>query len=254
MLGLDQKVAIVTGAAAGMGEVTAQRFVEEGTKVIATDLQKDKLDKVVNNLNKKYDKKVAIAVEHNVANAEDWENVVERGLDAFGYINVLVNNAAIAGKDDTFKNASADEWDKVMSVNGKGTMLGIKSVQSAMVESGGGSIINISSLDAYTGAPSSGATYVSSKGAVQSLTKFAAIVLGPSNIRVNSIHPGAIGTDLIKQVLSEDMLEGLLNDIPLGKLGEPVDVANTTLFLASDYSKYISGSELVVDGGLRTDN
>lgn len=246
---LSGKVAVITGAASGMGAVTAQLFAKEGAKVIATDVQLDKLQEVVNGINQRYGD-VAIAVKHDVTDESSWANVIKEGVKHFGKINVLVNNAGIGGADASFEEYPLDDWNKVMSVNATGNLLGIKYVVPEMKKANGGSIINISSLASMLALPGAAISYSASKGATEALTKVAANQLAPFNIRVNSIHPGYILTDLVKKHVPEETRKELAEaHIPLGKFGDPEDIAYISVFLASDESKFMTGSEVVADGG-----
>lgn len=246
---LNGKVAIITGAASGMGAVTARLFVSEGAKVIATDLNTELLEKLVSELNSESEK-VAIAVQQNVSNEDDWKKVVQAGVEEFGKINVLVNNAGIGGADDLIEEYSLEEWNKVMNVDATGNFLGMKYVVPEMKNANGGSIINISSLASMLALPSAAIPYTAAKGATRSLTKVVANQVASSNIRVNSVHPGFILTELVKKHVAEETIKSLSEaHIPLGKFGDPEDIAYTSVFLASDESKFMTGAEIVVDGG-----
>ncbi|WP_067929717.1 SDR family NAD(P)-dependent oxidoreductase [Alicyclobacillus shizuokensis] len=246
---LSDKVAIITGAASGMGAVTAQLFAREGAKVIATDIQDDKLKEVVNDINKQYGE-VSIAIRHDVTDEKSWEDTVKQGAEHFGKINVLINNAGIGASDADFEDYPLDDWNKVLSVDATGNLLGIKHVVPEMKKAGGGSIVNISSLAALLALPGAGIAYSAAKGATRTLTKVAANNLARFNIRVNSIHPGYILTDLVRKHVPEEVRKQLADaHIPLGKFGDPEDIAYISVFLASDESKFMTGSEVVADGG-----
>lgn len=246
---LDGKIAIITGAGNGMGEATAQLFAEEGAKIIATDIQEDVLNKVVNDINSKYEG-AAIAVQHDVSKEEDWDKVIKEGVEKFGAINVLINNAGIVGKDFDFEDATLKEWNKVMDIDSTSVFLGIKAVGPQMKKANGGSIINISSLAALLGIKvGTSISYTAAKGAVRSITKIAAVQYGESNIRVNSVHPGSIKTPLMEKTISQEQIDQIATFSALNKVGDPKDVAYTSVFLASDESKFISGAEILVDGG-----
>ncbi|WP_099302651.1 SDR family NAD(P)-dependent oxidoreductase [Bacillus sp. Marseille-P3800] len=246
---LEGKVAIVTGAANGQGAAEARLFANEGAKVVATDMQFDKLNQLVNELNHKQ-KGSAIAIEHNVTSEEDWIQVIEKTIQSFGKIDILINNAGITG-DSSMKleNYTIEEWDKVMNVNALGNFLGLKHAVPQMKKNGQGSIVNISSLAGINGIGGASA-YAASKGATRTLTKGAAKELGNVHIRVNSIHPGFIETAMINDFTKdEDTKNHLLSQIPLHYLGKSEDVANAALFFASDESIFITGEELIIDGG-----
>ncbi|WP_062049728.1 SDR family NAD(P)-dependent oxidoreductase [Bacillus sp. JCM 19034] len=246
---LSNKVAIITGAASGQGAEEAILFAQEGAKVVATDIQVELLNKVV--------KKIvdnggdAIAIEHNVTNEEHWTKVVEEAVKTYGKIDILVNNAGIGGAEGFGEIDTVDlnSWNKFMNINATGNFLGIKSVVPEMRKAGQGSIVNISSMAGLVGG-AAGVHYTASKGATRLLTKGAAVELGPEKIRVNSVHPGFINTPMVSVVTEDkEMIENALKDIPIGYIGEPIDVAYLVLFLASDESRFITGAEIAIDGG-----
>lgn len=252
---LEGKVAIITGAASGMGLAGAQLFAKEGAKVVATDVVVDKLtenvEKIVENGGD------AIALPLDVSKPESWNEVIDKTIEQYGKIDILVNNAGIHIAKGILE-AELEDWEKVMSINSTGVWLGMKAVIPHMQEIGGGSIVNTSSIAGIIGGigDGHGAAYSASKGAVRSLTKHAAQWFGKDNIRVNSVHPGAIFTGLAEAVgihSQEEMgahYEGKAALKPYA--GESMDIANAYLYLASDESKYVTGLELVVDGGWTT--
>lgn len=245
---LDGKVAIITGAASGMGAAEARLFADEGAKVVATDVQEELLRAVVNDIVAKHGD-VAIAVKHDVADENDWIEVVRQAVAKFGKIDILINNAGITGKTLPLSEYAVEEWNRVIEVNATGNFLGIKHVVPEMKKAGKGSIVNISSIAGLNGMAGISA-YGASKGATRILTKGAANALGPDNIRVNSIHPGYIETPMIAPyTASEEVKNQLIASIPLRRLGKPEDVAYMALFLASDESDFVTGAEFVVDGG-----
>lgn len=247
MARLEGKVAIITGAASGQGAVEAKLFANEGAKVVATDFNEEALNKNVDEINANGGE--AIAVKHDVTSKEDWDVVVQKAIEAFGEINILVNNAGITGEImKPIEDFTVEEWDKILDVNAKGPFLGTKAVIPEMKKAGGGSIVNISSLSGLYGLGNP--AYNSSKGAVRLLTKNIALDYGKHNIRCNSIHPGTIETPMTKDFVGhEEGKQAALQGIPLGVLGQPEDVAYAVLFLASDESKFITGAEVVIDGG-----
>ncbi|MFE7083586.1 SDR family NAD(P)-dependent oxidoreductase [Priestia megaterium] len=245
---LSGKVAIITGAAAGMGEAEARLFAKEGAKIIATDLQKELLKKVVDDINETYPD-AAIAVFHNVADEEQWKLVIRQTLQAFGKIDILVNNAGVTGEQVPYEERTVQEWHQVMNINALSNFLGIKYAAPEIKKVGGGSIVNISSLAGIIGMGGI-SPYGASKGATRTLTKGAAMELGKDNIRVNSIHPGYINTDMVSKVFQDESERSkLVSNVALPYIGEAVDVANAVLFLASDEARFITGGELVIDGG-----
>lgn len=193
---------------------------------------------------------MAIGVKQDISKEDDWKKVINQVVEKFGKINILINNAAISGQDATFETSSAEEWNKIMNVNSTGTFLGIKAVIPEMEKADGGSIINISSVVAnIAGTMVGGLSYSTSKGAIRTLTKAAAVRVGKSNIRVNTIQPGAILTPMAEEFLNEEQLKQMSAVSVFNRMGIPEDVAKASLFLASNDSQFITGTEIVVDGG-----
>jgi len=248
---LAGKVAIITGAAGGIGLAMAQKFAEEGAKVVAVDVQFELLEERINEINTKGGD--ALALKLDVSSSDEWTNVIEETVKKYGKIDILVNNAAIqVGK--SVKEATLAEWNRVMTINATGTFLGMQTVIPKMQENGKGSIINMSSIGALVGGAYDGydVAYSASKGAVRSMTKHAAQVLAKDNIRVNSVHPGVINTPMVESSLKNnpELRKTIEVNYPLPPhLGDPKDLAYMVLFLASDESKFATGSEFVVDGG-----
>ena len=243
---LKGKVALISGGARGQGAAEARQFVSEGAKVVIGDVLDNDSRKAADSINTKFGSKSAIPLHLDVTNASDWRAAVETCEREFGGLDILVNNAGIAnvkGVEDT----SAEEWDAVININQKGVWLGMKCAVPAMRKRGGGSIINISSIYGLIGSDGSTA-YHASKGAVRLMTKAAAIQYAPDKIRVNSIHPGLIMTPMLGAVTRED-LQGLIDATPLKRGAEPEEVGWCAVFLASDEASFVTGSELVVDGG-----
>ena len=244
---LEGKVAIISGAARGMGAAEARLFAQEGASVILGDILVDLGEAVAADINQSGGS--AMFVKLDVTSESDWENAVGAAVERFGQLSVLVNNAAIL-RTETVLETTEQIWDDVMSINAKGVFLGVKHAIPAMRSAGGGSIINISSGAGITGSKQS-AAYHASKGAVRIFTKSAAIQYASDNIRVNSVHPGPIDTDMVAQSYASDpeRIASRMEQIPLGRLGRPEEVAYGVLFLASDESSYMTGSEVVIDGG-----
>lgn len=246
---LQNKVAIITGAASGMGAEEAKLFAKEGAKVVATDVQYEKLEEVVNEIIRNGGE--AYAIKHNVASSEEWKYVVEQAVATYGKVDILINNAGIGGKNQfgTPETTELDEWDMVININLKSTFLGMKYVLPIMKKVGSGSIVNISSIAAMIGTAGPTA-YTATKGAIRSMTKNVAASYGKFNIRVNSVHPGFINTPMMKGTLEDEKAsEQITSIIPLGRPSEPIEVAQGVLFLASDEASYLTGTELVIDGG-----
>ena len=248
MARLDGKVALISGGARGQGAAEALLFAQEGAKVVIGDILDEegkRLEAQIAELGGD-----AVYVHLDVTGSDSWDAAVQTALDRYGKLNILVNNAGILlrkGLEDT----GADEWDRVLDVNGKGVFLGAKAAIPAMREAGGGSIINISSIAGLVGSRYGSTAYQSSKGAVRLLTKSIAIQHAPDNIRCNSVHPGMIITAMTEEALADpDVRQDYHDRIPLGRLGTVDDISNGVLFLASDDSSFVTGSELVIDGGL----
>ena len=240
---LQDKVAIITGAARGMGASEARIFANEGAKVILADIQVEDGNRVTQEITDAGGQ--ALFVEMDVSSKADWDRTIETAISNFGKINILVNNAGIIERD-SLEETTEETWDKIMAVNAKGVFLGTKAVIPHMRAAGGGSIVNISSISGMisVGYPA----YNSSKGAIRVFTKCAAVELARDNIRVNSIHPGTIWTSMstYKRAFTR---EERAKTIPMQRVAEPEEIAYPALFLASDESSYMTGSELVIDGG-----
>ncbi|MED3574193.1 glucose 1-dehydrogenase [Cytobacillus praedii] len=243
---LNDKVAIITGAASGQGAVEARLFAKEGAKVVATDINEEALQTIIEEI--KTAGGQAIAIKHNVVIEEEWKNVMSQAIEAFGKIDILVNNAGVA-PSTPLEHTSLDEWRKVMDINMTSVFLGTKLVVPEMRKAGGGSIINISSMAGLVGTGAANA-YPASKGAVRIFTKSSAVEFSRENIRVNSVHPGVIETPMTKDVLANDEWSaGLKAATLIPRWGKAEDVAYGVLYLASDESSFVTGSELIIDGG-----
>ena len=251
---VENKVALVTGAAMGIGAATARLLAREGAAVVMTDIKDDAGAQVSTDICDAGGQ--AIYLHHDVADEKDWEKVVAVALERFGRLDILVNNAGV-GWGGPPEDETLERWRALMSVNLDGVFLGTKHVLKAMARHRplGGSIINISSIEGLVGDPNLGA-YNASKGGVRLYTKSVALHCGRagSGVRVNSIHPGYIWTPMVEAYLAEsgDPVGGraALDALhPIGRIGEPDDIAYAVLYLASDESKFMTGAELVVDGG-----
>ena len=238
---LAGKVALITGAARGQGACHARRFVAEGARVMLTDVLENELRAVAADLGE-----AARSLRHDVASEGDWAAATAATLKGFGRLDVLVNNAAIH-RAVPIEQESRLEFERILAVNLTGTFLGIRSAIAAMREGGGGSIVNISSLAGMQGFYGH-AAYGAAKWGVRGLTKTAAVELGPLGIRVNSIHPGPIDTDMLPRGSGND--PDRFSDMPLGRIGRPEEVSELVLFLACDESSYLTGAEITVDGGM----
>jgi 3(or 17)beta-hydroxysteroid dehydrogenase len=247
---VKDKVAIITGAASGMGEASARLLAQEGAKVVLSDINEPDGDRIAKEIVSQG--ATCAFIKQDVASEADWQRVIAGTLDLFGKLDVLVNNAGVTVNKD-IEETTLEEWRWVMSINLDGVFLGIKYAIGAMKKSGGGSIINISSAAGMVGQLWA-AAYCSSKGGVRLLTKAAALECSKIgrdySIRVNSIHPGCVRTALLEPLLKKPEMAAIINGLhPVGHLGEPDDVAYMVLYLASDESKFVTGSELVIDGG-----
>jgi 3alpha(or 20beta)-hydroxysteroid dehydrogenase len=242
---LTGKIAIITGASQGMGMAHARAFVEHGAKVILGDLNEKAGKALAAELGAG-----AIFVKQDVSKAEDWKALLQQGEQRFGTVNVLVNNAGILGPLAATTEMPEVEFLRVCAVNQTGVFLGMQTVLPGMIESGGGSIVNISSiagLVAIYGAPN--LAYVASKFAVRGMTKQVAVEYGGKNVRANSVHPGYIKTPMMVAATDEGGGEAL-KQIPLRRMADASEVSNLVVFLASDESAFITGTEHVIDGGM----
>ncbi len=243
---LHDKVAIITGAAGGMGAAMAKLFAAEGANVMATDIQGEKLSEWVDEA-----KKVGVPIAHmahDVASENEWQQVVARTLALYGHIDILINNAGIYPAGATTENTTKEQWDRVIAINLTGPFLGSKLCIPHM-KANGGSIVNISSIAGLVGG--NGPAYTSSKGGLRLLTKDLAVELAKYNIRVNSIHPGGVLTPMTEAIVSmEGGDEIVKNMCPMGRIGNVMEVAYGALYLASAEATYTTGAELVIDGGL----
>ena len=254
MARLDGKIALITGGASGFGETTGRLFAREGAKVVLTDKNEEDGARVARDIGN-----AASFMPHDVTSEADWARVIEETMGLHGKLDILMNNAGVygSGAPQDIESITFEEWRFVNSVNMDGVFLGCRAAIPAMAKTGGGAIINISSIAGIRGTAHIVA-YGASKGAVRQLTKSVAQHCGFEGygIRCNSIHPGMVRTPLGEDVLKyrygdvEVGAEERLKGIPLGELGTVEDVANAALFLASDESRHITGLEMVVDGGL----
>jgi 3alpha(or 20beta)-hydroxysteroid dehydrogenase len=241
MARLEGKVAIITGAAQGMGAAHARRFVSEGAKVVITDLNEEKGSALASELGEN-----VLFIKQNVTNAEEWQAVVAKAEEAFGPVNVLVNNAGITMAKSILETTE-EEYRRIVDINQVSVFLGMKTVIPSMQKAGGGSIVNISSINGIVG----GAVgYTDTKFAVRGITKAAAMECSHYGIRVNSVHPGVIATPMVVQEDTKAAVEEFAKHIPLKRVAQPEEVTNIVLYLASDESSYSTGAEFIVDGGL----
>ncbi|MBF0753735.1 MULTISPECIES: glucose 1-dehydrogenase [Jeotgalicoccus] len=238
---LSGKVAIITGGARGMGESHVRRFVEEGAKVVFTDINEEVGEKLASELGDN-----TLFVKHDVTDEAGWQEVIEKAEAAFGPVNVLVNNAGISMSKSIF-DMSVEDYKKIIDINQVSVFLGIKAVLPSMQKAEGGSIVNISSMNGIVG----GAVgYTDSKFAVRGMTKAAALQVGHLGIRVNSVHPGVIETPMVTEGDAVEQIKEFAKQIPMRRMAQSEEVTNMVLFLASSESSYSTGSEFIIDGGL----
>ena len=244
---LSGKVALISGGARGQGEAEAKLFSSEGAKVVLGDILDSEGLAVTSEINESGGE--ALYVHLDVTSKDDWDSAVKQTLDNFGGLDILVNNAGISQRK-LVHETTVDEWDRVQDINSKGVFLGTKAVIPAMRAGGGGSIVNISSIAGIVGLTSS-ASYSASKGAVRLLTKSTAVQYGPERIRCNSVHPGFIDTEMNRAWLEDEEIRAeRLKMTPLNMFANSHDVALAVLYLSSDESRYVTGAELVIDGGI----
>jgi 3-oxoacyl-[acyl-carrier protein] reductase len=245
---LEGKSAIVTGSATGIGKATAVLFAKEGARVVVSDIDETGGQQVATAI--KAAGGEAIFVKADVSQVAEVERLTEAAVGAHGRLDVLVNNAAVYLGDGSLLLVPDETWDQIIAVNLKGTYLCCKFAIARMIESGGGSIVNLSSVNALMGL--SLTAYTASKGGVQALTRLLAVEFAPRGIRVNSICPGTIMTENSTAIYRErpGLEERVTKMYPMGKLGAPLDIAECAVYLASDASSFVTGASLVVDGGL----
>ena len=245
---LDGKVALISGGARGQGAAEAETFAREGAKVVFGDIRDAEGKKVEVGIRAAGHE--AVYVHLDVTNEADWQTAVKTATSRYGKLNVLINNAAIVIPRVAIEDRSAAEWDQVMAVNAKGVFLGTKYVIPEMRRAGGGSIVNISSVAGIGQSLHQEPAYAASKGAIRIFTKVTAAQHAKDKIRCNSVHPGPIDTEMVHSAMSDpEVLRRRLQRVPLGRLGTVDEVVTLVLFLASDDASYVTGSEMVVDGG-----
>ena len=242
----DGRVALVTGAASGIGKATVLRLVAEGARVVLTDLQEDKGEAVASEIEKGGGD--ALFLDHDVSDQTSWQEVLEATRERFGRLDVLVNNAGI-GDTAPIEETGLDEYEQTIAVDQTGVFLGMKLAAPMLAESGRASIVNVSSIFGTTGGFGASPAYHAAKGAITTLTKNAALHWATEGIRVNSIHPGFIDTPLLEQAKGTPFEDLMVQTTPMARLGLPEEVAAGIAYLASDDASFVTGTELYVDGG-----
>ena len=244
---LENKVALISGGARGMGAAHAKLFAEEGAKVVIGDILEEEGLRTEAEINEAGGE--CLFVRLDVTSEADWQQAVAAAVTRFGKLDILVNNAGVVSRG-TLEDTTVEEWDRVMDVNAKGVFLGTKAAIPEMRRAGGGSIVNTSSISGNVGQDSLQPVYNASKGAVRIFTKSAAIQYAKDGIRVNSVHPGAVDTPMAGARLADPELQKQADARnPLGRTAQPVEISYGVLYLVSDEASFVTGSELIIDGG-----
>ena len=244
---LEGKVALISGGSRGQGAAEARLFAQEGAKVVFGDVLDEEGKQVEAEINESGGE--ATYVHLDVSQESDWIAAIDTAVTRYGKLDVLVNNAGITIRK-SIEDTTVEDWDRIMDINAKGVFLGTKHSIPAMRRAGGGSIVNISSTAGLTGSPYTGASYTATKGAVRLFTKVTAIQHAKDHIRCNSVHPGLVESPMTESLLVDPANREMRTQrIPLGRIGTLEDIAYGVLFLASDEASFMTGSELVIDGG-----
>ena len=243
---LDGRVALVTGAASGIGRATAERLAAEGAAVVVTDIQDELGEEVAKGIEAGGGR--ALFVHHDVTVAEDWQRAVATATEQYGRLDVLVNNAGM-GDLLPIEDTTLEDYERTIAIDQTGVFLGMKLAAEALKASGHGSVVNISSIFGTSGGFGSSPAYHAAKGAVRTLTKNVALHWATEGVRVNSVHPGFIDTPILDQARGTEFETAMLGLTPMGRLGRPEEVAAAVAYLAGDDATFVTGSELYVDGG-----
>jgi NAD(P)-dependent dehydrogenase (short-subunit alcohol dehydrogenase family) len=246
MRGLRGKVALVTGGASGIGRASAQRLADEGAAVVVTDVSDEQGEQVAAAIRDAGG--TAMFLHHDVASEDDWTTVVERTSSAYDRLDVLVNNAGV-GDLAAIEETTKVDYDRVIAITQTSVFLGMKAAGDALKASGAGSVINISSIFGASGGFGTSPSYHAAKGAVRLLTKNVALRWATEGVRVNSVHPGFIDTPILEEAKGTEFEDAMVGLTPMGRLGQPDEVAAVVAFLASDDATFMTGSEVYVDGG-----
>ena len=243
---LEGRVALVTGAASGIGLATAKRLADEGATVVITDIQDAAGEEAVAAIRNAGG--TALFVHQDVTDEQSWSAAIERVLDEYGRLDVLVNNAGM-GDLATIEETTLADWERTIAIDQTGVFLGMKTCAAALKASGQGSVVNISSIFGTSGGFGTSPAYHAAKGAVRTLTKNVALHWATEGVRVNSVHPGFIRTPILDQAKGTEVWDAMTASTPMGRLGEPDEIAAAVAYLASDDASFVTGLELYVDGG-----
>ena len=243
---LDERVALVTGAASGIGAATAHRLAAEGAAVMLTDIQDEAGELVAKDVVDHGGR--ASYLHHDVSSQDEWQSAVDRTLETYGRLDILVNNAGM-GDLATIEDTTLEDWQRTIGIDQTGVFLGMKTAAEALKTSGHGSVVNISSIFGTSGGFGTSPAYHAAKGAVRTLTKNVALHWAPEGVRVNSIHPGFIDTPILDQAKGTEFEQAMIALTPLARLGRPEEVAAGVAYLASDDAAFVTGLELYIDGG-----
>jgi NAD(P)-dependent dehydrogenase (short-subunit alcohol dehydrogenase family) len=243
---LHGKVAVVTGAARGIGQATARTLAQQGATVVATDILDDEGEALVREICAEGGQ--ARYAHLDVTNEEEWQEITERTATELGRLDILINNAGVGSMADV-EEETVEGWSRTIEINQESVWLGMKAAVPRMRESGGGSIVNVSSIFGAVGGFGASVAYHASKGAVRLMTKNAAVRYATERIRVNSVHPGFVDTPLVEELKGTPTEEAILASTPMDRWGRPEEIANVIAFVASDLASFMTGSEIFVDGG-----
>lgn len=243
---LEGRVALVTGAASGIGAATAHRLAEEGAAVMLTDIQDEAGELVAKDVVDHGGR--ASYLHHDVSSQDEWESAVARTLETYGRLDILVNNAGM-GDLAAIEDTTLEDWQRTIGIDQTGVFLGMKTAADALKASGHGSVVNISSIFGTSGGFGTSPAYHAAKGAVRTLTKNVALHWAPDGVRVNSIHPGFIDTPILDQAKGTEFEQAMIAMTPLARLGRPEEIAAGVAYLASDDAAFVTGLELYIDGG-----